>query len=400
MSTDKLRNKRLSLIRAIEKKRNSKVITYVTNDRLNLQTMIAEDVVPIINDHLRATKVGKDTKIDLFIYSRGGDSDVPWSLVSLFREYVPNGSFNVLIPYKAHSAATLISLGADEIVMSRKAEMGPIDATITQIDPQTQRPNSISVEDVNGYMNLLNKFDCSRSEEKMIAFQQLSTKVGPLELGKVNRILEQTKLVATRLLETRQKGNGNNYTTEEIKEIVRKISSEIYSHRHAISRTEGKNYLKLKSIKFAEDANIDKEMWDLYIEYNKIFQFTSPFNPESYLMENNLEEYTWKNLYIACIESNVKFDACVKSLKVKQIKNAPPQVTLNLNNVQLPPINIPSNLPGVDQSALTLLMQQYFQNVVPNLLQQVSINVAKEFMKSLPSQGFQRMDLSAGWIQS
>lgn len=48
----------------------------------------------------------------------------------MFREYSQKGSFSVLIPYRAHSAATVIALGADEIVMTKKAELGPIDITI------------------------------------------------------------------------------------------------------------------------------------------------------------------------------------------------------------------------------------------------------------------------------
>lgn len=48
----------------------------------------------------------------------------------MFREYSKQGSFSVLTPYRAHSAATVISLGADEIIMTEKSELGPIDITL------------------------------------------------------------------------------------------------------------------------------------------------------------------------------------------------------------------------------------------------------------------------------
>lgn len=92
----------------------------MTSDREGLSASILGDVVSILHEHILATDYHQRGKLDLFIYSRGGDSDVPWSIVSMFREYCKKGSFSVLIPYRAHSAATVISLGADEIVMTKK----------------------------------------------------------------------------------------------------------------------------------------------------------------------------------------------------------------------------------------------------------------------------------------
>lgn len=124
------RTERKQLIEAIEKKRGCKLVCYVTSDRPNCAAQIAGDVVSLIHDHILAFPKDGRSKLDLFIYSRGGHSDVPWALVSMFRQYCHKGSFSVLVPYRAHSAATVTSLGADEIVMTKKAELGPIDATM------------------------------------------------------------------------------------------------------------------------------------------------------------------------------------------------------------------------------------------------------------------------------
>ena len=95
------------LIQKIEKLRNSKVITYLTSDRPGpVNARIAGDIIPIISNQLR--QIGKVENIDLFLYSTGGDTLVPWRLVSMIREYC--NTFSVLIPYKANSAATMISL--------------------------------------------------------------------------------------------------------------------------------------------------------------------------------------------------------------------------------------------------------------------------------------------------
>src|SRR3989338_9274527 len=101
------------LLQKIEELRKSRVITYLTSDRQGpINARIAMDIIPIFSKQLR--QIGKTDKIDLFLYSSGGDTMVPWRLVSMAREYCD--TFSVLIPYKAHSSATMISLGADSIL--------------------------------------------------------------------------------------------------------------------------------------------------------------------------------------------------------------------------------------------------------------------------------------------
>jgi len=98
-----------TLIKNIEDIRESRVITYITSDRQGpVGARIAMDIIPVMSKQLR--KIGKTKNIDLFLFSSGGDTMVPWRIVSMIREYCDK--FSVLIPHKAHSAATMISLGA------------------------------------------------------------------------------------------------------------------------------------------------------------------------------------------------------------------------------------------------------------------------------------------------
>ncbi len=122
-------NMRKHLIKQIQSLRSSKVIVYFTGDRQLAGARIAEDAVRPLYEHL--LPVGKATKIDLFLYSRGGDVSVPWRIVSMFREFCDE--FTVIVPYKAHSAATLLSMGSDKIIMGKKAELSPIDPTLVKM---------------------------------------------------------------------------------------------------------------------------------------------------------------------------------------------------------------------------------------------------------------------------
>jgi hypothetical protein len=122
-------NERIALVKKIEELRGSTVICFLTSVRQNVVSVIAEDSVCVFFDHLLLLPSKPIPKMDIFLCSNGGSGTVPWRLISLFREFAK--SFNVLIPFRAYSAATLIALGADEIVMHPFAELGPIDPTVS-----------------------------------------------------------------------------------------------------------------------------------------------------------------------------------------------------------------------------------------------------------------------------
>lgn len=384
------RELRKELISKIESTRNSKVIAYVTSDRKGLSGNIAGDAVSIIHRHILALPENDRTKLDLFLYSRGGDSDTPWSIVSMLREYSAEGSFSVLIPYRAHSAATVIALGADEIVMTKKGELGPIDITISSgpYNPRetgSGQPLPISVEDVMGYFRLLDKIGCERSDEKLVGFGRLTENVNPLVLGTVNRLLEQTQLVALRLLGTR----AQPFPEEKNRVIVQRLSSEIYSHRHTISRTEALSHLELDQVVKAEDQGIDSDLWALYEAYRDIFEFDTPFSPEEYLISENEEDSVWENLPIACVESHARIDIFRQDIHVKRLRQIPPQLSLQVS----PNITVPDDLAGVPIEQIMQILQQILQP----LIQKSVDDAVSRLISSLPVAGFERVGFNSGW---
>lgn len=116
---------RAELIKKLESERKSRVISYATGDRPPFATKIASDIVPLLGNLLDG--IGKVKKISLFLYTSGGDMLAPIRIVKLIRNHCDE--FEVLVPYKAHSAGTLICLGADTIVMGKLGEITPVDPT-------------------------------------------------------------------------------------------------------------------------------------------------------------------------------------------------------------------------------------------------------------------------------
>lgn len=291
-----------TLIQQIEKARSSRVITYLTSDRQGpFNARIAVDVIPLISKQLQA--IGKVQNIDLFVYSAGGDTMVPWRLVSMIREYCEK--FSVIVPYKAHSAATMIALGADEIVMSDLSEISPIDPSTANVFNPIDPANPIgripiSVEDVMAYFDLAkNKFGIKSDEDLSRVFTKFvdsNPQIHPLALGNVNRIHNLIRILARRLL----KSHKVPLKDTEVDSIVDYFTEKLYSHQYFIGRKEAKDDLGLKTVIDA-DKTLSKVMSDLWEEYNKELDFGKMWNPENELGPNAVQNI--KNYKIAYIES-------------------------------------------------------------------------------------------------
>jgi len=73
-------------------------------------------------------------KIALLIDSPGGFARSAYELAMLLRRHC--GGFTAVIPRHAKSAATLLTLGADQIIMNAHAELGPLD--VQMYDPDRE----------------------------------------------------------------------------------------------------------------------------------------------------------------------------------------------------------------------------------------------------------------------
>ena len=130
--------------------------------------------------------------------------DAPWPIISLLREYCE--SLAVLIPFRAHSAATLIALGCDEIVMSYvgfirdKAGLGD----------QAAIASSVAI---------------------------LAEKLQPWFLGSIYRTHSHIRVVARKLLATHTRPRDE----QRVQLIVESLAEKTYSHGHAVARREARD---------------------------------------------------------------------------------------------------------------------------------------------------------------
>lgn len=274
------RGKRTELIKQIEEKRQARLIVYITGDRRGLETRIATDVFPMFHEHLM--QMGRQRKIDLFLYSTGGVTIAGYALVNLIREFCEE--FNVIIPFKALSCATLISLGANEIIMTPMGQLSPIDPSVHHpLGPVVQIPGQpagqivpVNVEDVNAFVDLARKeVGLSNEESMQKVFEVLATKVHPLALGSVQRSREQIAFLASNLLRCHMTDK------DRIEKVVNILTRERFSHDYIIGRKEAKETLELNIVE--PDEDLIRDIVDLFNAYSDIFELNTTYNPEIYL---------------------------------------------------------------------------------------------------------------------
>ena len=73
-------------------------------------------------------RTGNGEVIELLLHSGGGHPDIAFKVMKFFRRRFKK--VNVIVPLRAKSAATLMCLGADKVLMGELAELGPVDIQI------------------------------------------------------------------------------------------------------------------------------------------------------------------------------------------------------------------------------------------------------------------------------
>lgn len=277
---------RKQLYRNLEQKRDSKVLVYVTGDRPGHETQISAEAFDLFVNQLDL--IGDVPKITLFIYTRGGDTLAAWSLINLIRMFCKE--LEVIIPSKCHSSGTLMSLGANKIVMTKQATLGPIDPSLNgPLNPQVMINNqpqsySVSVEDVKGYISVAKKeFGITDGSGLAQILLALSEKVHPLVLGNVYRAQSQIQMLARKLL-TNQIDDPKS-----AEKVISFLCSESGSHDYTINRSEAMNDLGLKIE--IPDEELYALIKQIYSDIKDELKLSEPFDPSKILGTNDQAAY-------------------------------------------------------------------------------------------------------------
>lgn len=263
---------RLALYRQLEAERGSRVIALINGDRPGLETQLHADVLDYLIHHL--DRIGVVPRISLYLYTRGGQTLAAWSIVNLLRQFCEE--LEVIVPAKAWSAGTLICLGADAIVMTKQATLGPIDPSvngalnpIVETDPRSRV--SVGVEEINGFVEFV-RAALGTSEGCMIAaLRHLAGQIHPLVLGGAYRSRMQIRMLAKRLVGRQIRDAA------KLEGLLNFLCSDSGSHDYTIFRREAREDLGLRVTTPGESGY--RTVKSLFDDVQAELELRTPFDP-------------------------------------------------------------------------------------------------------------------------
>lgn len=328
---------RVALYAELENARKRPAIVYVTSFRRKAAGEMAADAIPELLDQLEKVPNGKE--IDLVLVSQGGDATVAWRAISLLRERFDKVS--VLIPQAAFSAATLLAMGADEIVMHPNANLGPVDPqmSITKVVPGSSEPIQVrfGYEDLLGFLEFAKK-EASIQDERLIKelLQQFCAEVGTIAVGVASRGSLLSITMGEKLLQMHMKDADDGGRARTIAESLNK---NYFNHGYPVSRKEAKEIgLKIA----APNKPVEELIWKIWLDIESELKIRTPFNPVAEVLSS-------------------------------------PAGTVLLSPV--PQVNIPSGLPA---AAMQAMLQQVIQqiNVVVQPINPVDYEIIHAILES------------------
>ncbi|MBN9605804.1 MAG: ATP-dependent Clp protease proteolytic subunit [Actinomycetales bacterium] len=241
---------RQSLIKEIEDTSGATLLCYVSAHRQIDRT----DTVAMV-DLLH--NVAPATPIDLLLHSPGGDIDASEKLITLIRNRAGTATVRVIVPDYAKSAATLIALGANAIVMSDSSELGVID-------PQVELPDTNGNVQTLSAQSYLDAFhlhaDNLRKDPGDPVAQLMLAKMEPATVRKLERITKRSRSIAAALL-----NQAMIKDHDDAKEVADELSNTQRWHSHGqMISFQAATGLGLNVTYLEPDAPLWEKYWRLY----------------------------------------------------------------------------------------------------------------------------------------
>ncbi len=225
-----------TLIKEIEEIRKSKVLVVICHQSISFQTSVS------LNKILR--KLKHLDHLDILLESCGGDINSAYKILNLFKSYADK--ITVIVPFYAKSAATLIALGADELIVCKAGELGPLDPQVR--DPQTNSfvpAHSIkeSISFIEGVQDPLVKLN-------------LTDKIPALLIGAYRASEKSCKQYLDEILTEKKIENKDK--------MIKTFTEKFLSHGYPMHRNFlVKNHIAL----FDHDEVLEDKIYDLHEKY-------------------------------------------------------------------------------------------------------------------------------------
>lgn len=243
---------RKPIIRRLQKKLKAKVITYISSPYHPIPSIMIQDI-PFFEELLRSVS-GSDTGY-LIINSPGGDGNVAEKMLLMCRQRFTK-TFNVIVPDHAKSAATMLALGSDKMLMGYLAELGPIDPQIRTTTRSTIPARSL----IDGLELIRDKIKNKGDPVQM--YIPMLYQIRPEILVNAQNAIDHSEDFAKKWLKKYMLKNNKAQADEVAKWLSG--GKKYKSHGKVIDFAEAKNVLKLNVERIDPASVLWSDVWELY----------------------------------------------------------------------------------------------------------------------------------------
>ncbi len=214
-------------------------------------------------------------KVALVIDSPGGYADMAYRIARTFCRH--SGGFTAVIPRYAKSAATLLTLGAEEVIFAHDAEIGPLDV---QIYDQEREERGSALDEIQALEQLhqvalkqllqnltlmrvltRRRYDVVMPHASKLASDMMTPlldKIDTVHYAKQSRLLAVAEDYAVRLMTPR-------VPRQRAVQIAERLVKQYPEHGFVIDRDEAGDLLNISAHSDETEATlrqIEQYMWD------------------------------------------------------------------------------------------------------------------------------------------
>ncbi len=198
--------------------------------------------------------IPSDTPLDLMLTSPGGDAETALRLAMMC--HAGRSDFRVIVPETAASAATLLALAAESILMSTTSALGPVD-------PQIFLPTRNSYYPAKDLVQIVDDLE-QRTQSNPLAFEFYSALLGDIDGATYQAA--RASILRTEELVPDVLSIRSNPPSEELVEALTQglqgpsMHSATIGYRHA-------QELGLPAVYEEPESEYWKMLWSLHVNY-------------------------------------------------------------------------------------------------------------------------------------
>ncbi len=206
----------------------------------------------------------------LILSSPGGDGLASERIINICRAYSGTGEYEVIIPGKAKSVATMICFGASKIIMGKTSELGSTDPQIVYSEKEKVKRFSI-YNIVKSYDDLFER--AIKEKGNLQPYIQQLSNYDSREIAEFRNILSLSQDIVIKALKTGMlSGFSNSKIKRKIKDFL--TPEKVKTHGRPIYAQDAK-----KSGLIIEIKDVKEKFWSIIYElYIRLDNYVSTNN--------------------------------------------------------------------------------------------------------------------------